>query len=337
MAYGPDGFDEGPIAEPSEIAGIVASHPVTWIDVAGLRDAAVLADIATGLSLHPLAFEDILHTHQRPKVDEYEGFRLICARMAPEPDESETDQLAMVVSGKCVATFQERPGDCLDPVRERIRSGRGRVRSGGVRFLTYAIIDALVDAYFPLVEDMGDRIENIEEAVLDRPKRQMLNEVYAVRRDLLVLRRSVWPLREVIGRILRELEEDHDFETAFLMRDSYDHVVQIIDLCETFRDTCSNLTDVYLSSVSNRLNEIMKILTIITSVFIPLTLITGIYGMNFSTSASGWSMPELNSPYGYPVVLGTMALIACVQLCLFWRSGWFSPSAGSPPPRDNSR
>jgi magnesium transporter len=181
---------------------------------------------------------------------------------------------------------------------------------------------------------VGERIEAIEQAVLDHPKRRLLREVYTVRRDLLLLRRAIWPLREVLGRVLRDTEEDRDFEMAFLMRDSYDQVIQIIDLCETHRETCSNLTDVYLSSVSNRLSEIMKVLTIITTVFIPLTLVTGVYGMNFSPAASPWNMPELNARYGYPVVLAVMGLIACVQLSLFWRSGWFTPSAGESEPQD---
>ncbi|MCX7718875.1 MAG: magnesium/cobalt transporter CorA [Candidatus Sumerlaeaceae bacterium] len=328
MAYGPEAFEERSVVSAGDLSGWRGRAHVLWVDVAGLADVAAVRTIGELFGIHPLALEDVLHTHQRPKVDDYDGHRFIVLRMAPLPGEDDTDQLSMFLAPGVLVTFQERPGDCLDPVRAAIRSGRDRIRTGDADYLAYAIIDAAIDAYFPVLETLGEELDGLEDAVMFAPRRASLARVYDIKRRLLMFRRAVWPLRDAVGRLLRESEAAIGVETRIFLRDCYDHTVQIMDFIETYREICANLMDVYLSSVSNRLNEIMKVLTIITTVFIPLSFIAGIYGMNFNTEKSPYNMPELNWAWGYPAVMSLMALIAAGQLLLFWRRGWFSGGGG---------
>ena len=336
MAYGPGSFEEQQVASAGDLAGLRGRGRVLWVDVAGLADVAAVRTIGDLFGIHPLALEDVLNTHQRPKVEDYDGQRFIVLRMAPLPGEDDTDQLSMFLGAGVLVTFQERPGDCLDPVRAAIRSGRDRIRTGDAGYLAYAIIDAAIDAYFPVLETLGEQLDALEDAVMFAPRRATLARVYDLKRRLLMFRRAVWPLRDAVGHLLRESEATIGVETRIFLRDCYDHTVQIMDFIETYREVCANLMDVYLSSVSNRLNEIMKVLTIITTVFIPLSFIAGIYGMNFNTEKSPYNMPELNWAWGYPAVISLMALIAAGQLLLFWRRGWFSGGEGEPAANKDS-
>jgi magnesium transporter len=248
-----------------------------------------------------------------------------------------TEQFSLFLGKGFVLTFQEgRPGDCFDPVREQIRKGVGRLREAGPDHLAYALLDAVIDAYFPVLEAYGESLEDLEEDLLWDPRRQSVIQIHAIKRDLLTLRRAIWPLRDVIGLLLREepafiLPETHPY-----LRDCYDHIVQIIDLVETYRELTSSMMDVYLSSVSNRMNEIMKVLTVISTIFIPLSFIAGVYGMNFNPQASPLNMPELNWAWGYPLCLGLMGCVAGALVVYFWRRGWLSGDAHSstlPRPR----
>ncbi len=322
MAYGPGGVLEREIADPAELAALPAGHAVIWVDVAGLADAARLQEIGRIYGIHSLALEDIVNSHQRPKVEEYDTHDFVVARMAPLPDEEETDQLGLVLGEGFVVTFQERPGDCFDPVRDRIRHGRGRIRELGADYLAYTLLDVTIDAYFPLMESYGDRLEELEDETILSPTPALVTRLYEIRRRLTGMRRAVWPLRETAGALLRDTSPRIRHETRVYLRDCYDHTVQIIDLLEVYREMASGLTDVYLTSVSNRMNEIMKVLTIISTVFIPLTFLAGVYGMNFNTAKSPLNMPELEWYWGYPAVMAFMALIALGELWLFWRWGW---------------
>jgi magnesium transporter len=220
-------------------------------------------------------------------------------------------------------TFIEDPGDCFESVRTRLRGG-GPLRESGPGYLAYSLIDAVVDAYFPVVETFAERLDRLEDRVIARPSRRAVAEIHAAKHSLRSLRRIVWPLREAVNSLVRDPSPLIDDNTRVHLRDCYDHLVQIIDLVETYRELCSDLTDLYLSSLSNRMNEVMKVLTIIATLFMPLSFITGLYGMNFHTERSRWNMPELDWLYGYPFALGMMALTALGMLWYFWHKGWLS-------------
>ena len=292
---------------------------VTWIDVVGLHDFDLISEIGRTFGLHPLALEDVVNTGQRPKAEEYDG-HLFCIlrhfhldtdnhRLTPE-------QISLFLLPGLVITFQEIEGDAFEPVRERVRRGAGRLHKRGADYLSYALIDALVDRFFPLLEALGERIENLEEELIDDPSSDSLDTIYELRRDLLHLRRTAWPKREMILSLQRDDSVLISEETRAFLRDAYDHAVEVMEVLETYRELAASMLDVYLSSVSHRMNEVMKVLTIIATLFIPLTFIAGIYGMNFQ------NMPELSWPWGYPVALGLMALIALALLYYFRRKDW---------------
>lgn len=322
LCYGPEGFEEHNPLQIEMLEDLRKRFPVVWVDVAGLADLTIIERIGKVFDLHPLALEDAVHTHQRAKVEDYEKQHFIVVRMAPCQEEEQADQLSMFLGDGYVVSFQEQPGDDLDCVRDRIRRGKGRIRALKADYLAYAILDAAVDAYFPLLEKYGEELEDLEDDVVLYPDPSVLTRVYEIRRRLLMLRRAVWPLREALSSLVRDHTPHFTEETRAHLRDVYDHAYQIIDLMETYRELSSNLMDVYLSSISNRMNEIMKILTIITTIFIPLTFIVGVYGMNFNTSASPWNMPELNARYGYPACVGVMLFITVAQIIFFRRKGW---------------
>jgi magnesium transporter len=221
-----------------------------------------------------------------------------------------------------VVTFQEREGDCFEPVRNRIRRARGRLRENRPDYLAYALLDAVIDAYFPIVEAYGDRLEALEDRVLEEPTSDVVSEIHAVKRELSNIRRAVWPLRDVVNLLLREQHPLLREDTRLYLRDAYDHTIQLVELVESHREIASGLLDVYLSSVSNRMNEVMKVLTIIATIFIPLSFVAGLYGMNFDRQASAWNMPELSWDYGYPAALGVMLAIALGMLWFFRRKRW---------------
>ena len=332
IAYGSEAVHEELVEDVSRIGSYLGRQPVTWVNVDGLGDAAVIRKLGEIFGIHRLALEDIINSHQRAKVDQYDNHLFVVGRMVEMADHVETEQLSLFLGKSYVLTFQERVGDAFDPVRERIRKAGGRVRNAGPDYLAYALIDAFIDNYFPVLEKYGERLESIEEDVLSRPEPVLVSRMHEVKRDLLTLRRAIWPLRETVNSLVREPSLFISDETRVYFRDCYDHTIQIIDLLENYRDVASGLMEVYLSSASNRLNEIMKILTMFTAFFIPLSLIAGIYGMNFNTARSPFNMPELNWYLGYPFVLGLMATVALGMVTFFRRKGWLRSRLGSREP-----
>ena len=327
IAYSADHAVDVSVNDPREINQYLHRHPVVWVNVDGIGDAKIIKTLGEIFNIHRLALEDVTHVRQRPKLDDFPQHLYIVARMLERVDDKlDTDQLSLFLGKDYVLTFQERAGDCFDEIRKRITSDHSLLRTSGPDLLAYAILDAVVDDYYPVLEADGDALEDIEDDLLEAPTPERAASVHVIKRDLLVLRRAVWPLREAISGLHRGVSPLISAETRIYFRDCYDHTVQLIDLLEVYRELATSLMDLYMSSVSNRMNEIMKVLTIISTIFMPLTFIVGIYGMNFHTDASKWNMPELKWPYGYPLVMGLMALIALSMIVYFWRKGWLRPT-----------
>jgi magnesium transporter len=286
-----------------EVRGCRETNPVSWVNLTGIHDVSLFGDLGAAFAIHPLALEDILNTQHRPKLEEYDDFTLIILKMLYFNDKAravEAEQVSLIVGSNYVLTFQEREGDLFDGVRERLQRSHGRIRQRGSDYLAYALIDSIVDGYFQILEKIGDCLADLEEGLLADPSQELQGLVHHFKRELMLLRKSVWPLREVIGQLQKgELGLISEGTRAFL-RDLYDHTIQVLDTVELYRDTVSGLHDLYLSSVSNRMNEIMKVLTIMASIFIPLSFIAGVYGMNFEF------MPELKWRWGYFAVWGVM-------------------------------
>lgn len=323
MRYTPEACFESLEEHVSGCAKYLKEPGLLWFDLDDTPDAETLEGFRALLNLHPLAVADVANVPQRPKHETYENFDFFIARMFQRrPGEQlNFEQLSLMWSDRWVLTFQERPGDCLDPLRTRLRTGAGLVRSRGTDFLAYEIVDAVVDAAFPIVEAIGDRLEELEVDVLKRVDRALIAQLHLTRRDLLLLRRAFWPLRETLSQVSREGVGRFDEKTRFYLRDAYDHSVQLLDLIENYRELTSGLVELYLSSVGFRTNEVMKVLTIISTIFLPLTFIAGVYGMNFDTQFP-LNMPELRWPHGYLFSLFLMAGSAAALLAFFWRKGW---------------
>lgn len=323
IGYSKDGIFEQKNVGIDEIRAAFETWDKIWLDVSGLGDAALIHALGDLFGIHALTLEDIANLSQRAKVEDYQDYVYVVCRSAENTERGlDVEQMSLVVTRRALISFQEKPGDCFDPVRVRLRSGKGRMRQFGTDYLAYALLDSVVDSYFPVLEAFGDELDELEDKLLLEPNESDIATVHSIKRDLLVLRRSIWPHREALAALSRDDIELFTAETRTYLRDAYDHVVQIIDVVETYRELCSDLRDLYLSSVSNRMNEVMKVLTIIATVFIPLTFVVGVYGMNFDTSASKWNMPELKSPYGYPVTMAAMGLITLAMVAWFWRLGW---------------
>jgi magnesium transporter len=322
VAYNAGEVQEREIESPEEIAALGAHWPVVWVDVRGLGDAELLKNLANELGLHRLVLEDVVNVHQRPKVEDYEGDLFVVARMPALCPELVSEQIAFFLTGNLVVTFQEREDDSFEPVRRRVCSGNGRIRERGPDYLAYALLDTITDASFPILEHMGGLLDDVEGETLSGAGPNTAARIHQIKRELLMLRRTVWPTREMLSHLLRESTPWFTDGTRIYLRDCYDHAVQLIDILETYREIASGLMDVYLSSISNRLNEVMKVLTIIATIFIPLTFIAGVYGMNFDPDTSPWNMPELRWRWGYPACLALMGGLAGVMLFWFWRRGW---------------
>ena len=293
---------------------------VLWVDVTGLSDPSVVRTIGDRFGFHPLALEDVLNVPQRPKVEWYGDHLLVVLREIRHPEPAE--QVSFFLSDRVVVSFQERAGDSFDAVRDRLRQGKGRIRSEGADFLLYALCDAVLDAFFPTLEKLGDEVEDMEEKVLLSPIPETFLEIRRLKRDLLAVRHAVWPARDALNLLLIEEHALIRQGTKVFLRDCYDHTIQLMDMLETFREMASGLVDEYMSAVSNRMNEVMKVLTVVATAFIPLTFIVGLYGMNFDTKASPWNMPELGWPYGYPAILLLMAAVAAGMVYYFRRKRW---------------
>jgi|SRR5690554_61880 len=290
-----------------------------WINIDGLHEEETIEKICSSFAIHKLSIEDILSIGQRPKLDEHANYIHTVLKMFmidPKDDNIEDEQLSFILKDDILITFQEKTGDVFDSVRKRIKEGKGLIRKRGASYLLYALMDSVVDHYFLILESIGDKLEEIENQLLENPDTLTLNKLHSVRRETLYLRRSVYPLREVIGRF-EKLEEPYVLnDSRVFIRDLYDHTIQVIETIEVFRDMASGLLDLYMNSVSNKMNEIMKVLTIMASIFIPLTFMAGVYGMNFE------NMPELKWKYAYFFVVGIMVLLAILMLVYFKRKKW---------------
>jgi magnesium transporter len=322
MAYGPERVDEWQGSSVEEALARRSDLPVTWIDVVGLHDVDLLQQLGEHFGLHQLALEDVLNVGQRPKVEAYEDHLFVIMRLIHRGSELESEQISIFLGGGFLLTLQEVPGDVFDGVRDRIRHGLGRIRRSGADYLAYAVIDSLVDNFFPVLEELGTRLEDLEDEVIEDPDRETVSRLHQARKDLLLLRRAAWPEREVVSTLERQETPLIGRETRVFLRDCYDHAVQILDMTETYRELASSLLELYLSTVSNRMNEVMKVLTVLASIFIPLTFLAGIYGMNFDTEASPWNMPELDWYWGYPAFWVVSAVLAGVLLILFKKKDW---------------
>lgn len=325
IAYGPAGFREYDITSLGELAPLRGQTPVLWVNIDGLGDAATVTGIGEMFGLHKLALEDVVNTYQRAKVEPYTDHLFIVIREAVatgKPPELETDQVSIFLGDDFVITFQEKAGDCFDPVRDRIRKNQGRICQSHTDYLAYALIDAAIDAYYPVLETYGEKMEELEDETIERATKETVHRIHAIKRDFLIIRRAIWPAREAVATLIREDLPHITPECKIYLRDCYDHLIQLIDTVETYRETGSDLMEIYLSSASNRLNEVMKVLTIISTIFMPLAFITGVYGMNFDTSVSAYNMPELSWKYGYFFALGAILATVIGMLVFFRRRGW---------------
>lgn len=321
IEYDAEHFVERKLERIEECYESALSLPVTWVNVDGLHDVELIAKVGREFGVHPLALEDVVSTTQRAKVEAYENHFLVTLRMLdfdPATESVSSEQVTLIVGEHYIFSFQEHPGgDVFDPVRNRLRASLGRVRSLGPDYLAYSLIDTIIDHYFHILQAIGDRVEALEDEVMTGATTEAMHRLHHLRRESMVLRRAVWPLREAIGLLYRgEVPLVHE-ETRLFLRDAHDHCVQVIDTVETLRELLTSTMELYMTSVSNRLNEVMKVLTIISTIFIPLSFLAGVYGMNFEF------MPELAFRWGYPVLLSVMAGGAIGMLFFFRRKGWF--------------
>lgn len=292
---------------------------ITWMNIDGLHQVDIIEKIGKNFDFHPLLLEDILNTEQRPKIEDFETHIYIVLKMLYYDDitnEINSEQVSIIFGQNFVISFQEKEGDVFNPIRERIRTGKGRIRKMGADYLAYSLIDAIVDSYFIILEKLGENIEDVEETMIANPTPETLHAIHRLKRKMISLRKSVWPLREVVSALERSDSSLIQEPTRIYLKDVYDHTIQVIDTVETFGDVLSGMLDVYLSSISNKMNEIMKVLTIIATIFIPLTFIAGVYGMNFEY------MPELKWRWGYSVVWFVMLIIGISMLVYFRKKKW---------------
>lgn len=324
--YDNENFETKEIERIEECLPLKEMPTVSWINVDGLHDVTVAQELGKCYDIHPLTIEDILNTHQRTKTDIFDDYIFIVFKMLTYNRDTKTvegEQVSLLLGKNFVITFQEKQGDIFEPVRNRIRNSKGKIRKTGADYLAYALIDAVVDNYFTVLENIGEEIEFIEEELVSNPMPHTLQRIHELKREMIFLRKSVWPLREIIGCLERDEVPLIKESTNIYLRDIYDHTIQVIETVETYRDIISGMVDVYLSSVSNKMNEIMKVLTIFAAIFIPLTFIAAIYGMNFNPEKSPFNMPELNWYFGYPFAIGLMVGIGAILLVYFKRKKWF--------------
>ncbi|MGE4578151.1 MAG: magnesium/cobalt transporter CorA [Desulfuromonadales bacterium] len=292
---------------------------VSWINVDGIHNPATIQTIGDCFSLHPLVQEDILNTDHRPKFEAFDDYAFIVLKMPfydQERREVRTEQVSLILGNRFVLSFQEKEGDVFDKIRDRLRNNKGRIRKLGADYLAYALIDAVVDHYFSILEQIGDQIEDLEDELILEPDQETLHAIHNFKREMILLRKSVWPLRELISGLQRDESDLISDTTKIYLRDVYDHTIQVIDTVETFRDIIAGMLDLYLSSLSNRMNEVMKVLTIMATIFIPLTFLAGVYGMNFHY------MPELTWRWSYPAFWLIMIAISLGLFVAFKRRKW---------------
>jgi len=327
ICYAADAIEEHEDLDPDALSRLAVDGRVTWIDIQGLGDEPLLRRVGAAFNIHPLALEDIVNAPQRPKAEEYENNLLLITRMPGITPARAVDveQVAVLVGRTYVLSVQERYGDCLDPIRKRLREGVGPMRGSGPDYLAYAIVDAIIDAYYPIIEQLSNRITRAETVVMAHPTPRLLDRINRIKNDLVQIRRGVWPQQETLTRLLRDPGRFMSPGVVPYLRDTLDHCAQLVDVVDSHRDLANALVNTYLSALSNRTNDVMKVLTIMASIFIPLTFIAGIYGMNFH------DMPELNARWAYPTVLAVMVVTAAGLLLYFRRRGWL----GSLPEADD--
>ncbi len=311
----PDEYEECIIRQVDDLTGLMKKWPCVWVNVVGMEDLTVIQQLGEHFNLHRLALEDVLNVNQRCKVEDYDDTTFMVLRYVTLDPGLSSEQISLFVGDHFVLSFQERPGDCFDGVRDRLRKGKRRIRVGS-GYLSYALLDSVVDHFYPLLETFGERLEDLEEEVLEEPEKSTVARLHSIKRDLVNIRRTVWPMRELVSTLLREESAHFQGENALFIRDCQDHVLQVIELVEHYRDITTGLIDVYLSSISNRMNEVMRVLTLIATIFIPLSFIAGLYGMNFKY------MPELEFRYGYFFALGGMAAVALGFIVYLKKKKW---------------
>lgn len=326
-------FVESAVNSFEELIDLLALHPAEthWIQIRGLGDSQLLKNIQSHFNISTLVVEDIIHTHQRPKLEEFDDYLFATSRMIclNKDLQVENEQVSFVLKENVLFTFQEDYTDCLEPVRIRLKEGKGNIRISGTSYVMYSLMDIILDNYFFLINRFGDELDTLEERLYKRPDRSITYEAQQIKRAFITVRRAVWPERDKINDMLRSTSPLITEHTKLFLKDVYDHSMQIIDLVESYKEITSSLIDMYLSFVSNRTNDVMKVLTIISSIFIPLTFIAGVYGMNFAYQDPDTgkilhkNMPELYSENGYLYTMIAMGVIALVQVIFFWKKGWF--------------
>jgi magnesium transporter len=321
IGFGGSEILEREIKDVHEIRNLMMHAPKLWIDVTGLGSEPTLRSLGELLQLHPLAMEDVVNVHQRAKVDDFDDSLFVIARMIDSDDPASTEQLSFFLKQNILISCQERPGDCWDPLRHRIRQQRSNIVHSGVDYLLHSLLDAVIDSYFPAIDRIVEQVDALELEIIESVQPHQMQRVHELRGQLLAIRRAIRPHREMVNELVRDTKPTISQETRVHLRDCYDHVIQVIDTVDTYRELTSDLRDFYLSSVSNNMNEVMKVLTIISTIFIPLSFIAGVYGMNFSND-SPWNMPELYWEYGYLFSLGLMGVVAGSLLVYFRRRGW---------------
>lgn len=320
--YNAEEYSDEILESADQISDYLERPGVTWVDVEGVGHAETIKQVAAVFKLHVLAIEDVVNVHQRAKLESYPDHLFLVIRIPAKNSHQRYEQVSLFIGQGYLLTFQEVPGDCWDPVRTRLKKSRGNIRENGPDYLAYALVDAGLDAYFPILEGIGEQVEQLEEQTLTHPTSHLIRQIHSVRRELLLLRRTLWPHREAVNALLRDYHPLIESGTRVFLRDCYDHTVQLIEVGELYREMCSDLRDFHFSQVSTRTNDVMKILTIIATIFIPLGFIAGVYGMNFDPDVSPWNMPELEWAFGYPFALGLMLATALGFLFYFWKRGW---------------
>ena len=317
--YNAEEFQEKEMTDLGECSALRDSATVTWVNVDGVHDVEVIRRIGEQFGLHPLTLEDVVNTQQRPKLEDFEHYLFMVLRMLycdPEETVVCSEQVSLVLTKTCVISFQEQEGDVFEAVRARLRESKGKIRTLGADYLVYSLADAVVDNCFAVLETVGERVEAVEDQVVAEPSPEVLQTIHRLKRELALMRKSLWPLREMISQLARAESPLVRETTGIYLRDVHDHVIQALDTVETQRDMVTGMLEIYLSSISNRMNEVMKVLTIIATIFIPLTFMAGLYGMNFTY------MPELEWRAGYPLALGAMLVVAVIMLIYFRRKKW---------------
>lgn len=336
FAYDETNIVEQTVTDTSKLAALHGKWDVIWINIEGLGNVEVIGKIGKIFGIHELALEDSVTANQRAKVEMFgDSYFLIAHMVESKQGLLGIEQVSMFISHGVVITFQEGPIDSFEPVRDRLRKNQGKIRGSGADYLAYRLLDVIIDGYFPVLEEFGEKLEGLEDEILEKPNRATVAQVHETKRDFLALRRTIWPLRDAISTLLRDSSSVFDRDTLIFLRDCHDHTIQIADLIENYREIGSDLMDVYLSSLSNRLSEVMKVLTVITTLCAPPTLVAGIYGMNFKTDVSPFNMPELSWYFGYPFALVVMLILAVGTIWLVNSKGWLgagqqSDGAGDP-------